>query len=291
MKSNKLIFNCINTIPNPVIITNGIELLISNNDFLNFFDCVNVEEFVSKHTCVCNLFLNHPNYFSLSKLDQGILWTEHLNKSDNDISIVSILDMNKKPKVFEITINQPQQYENHYIVVFTDITAVQNENTLLEKLAYIDPLTNIYNRQMFDQLLLKEKENKKRYGDNLSLIMLDIDYFKAVNDNYGHNIGDKTLITLTKLITKHLRVSDIFARWGGEEFMILLPRTNIDTAYDKAEELRGLIENYKDTGIPKITVSFGVTEILDKDKKQSTFIRVDKALYRAKIKRNNVAIY
>ena len=155
-------------------------------------------------------------------------------------------------------------------------------------MAYSDPLTNIYNRHMFDKMLLKEIENKKRHGDNLSLIMFDIDHFKAVNDNYGHEIGDKVLISLTKLVGKHLRTNDIFARWGGEEFMILLPRTDVKTAYHKAQELREVIEKYKDNVIPKVTVSLGVTEVLDSDKEQDCFIRVDKALYRAKIKRNDV---
>ena len=85
-----------------------------------------------------------------------------------------------------------------------------------------------------------------------------------------------------------LRTNDIFARWGGEEFMILLPRTNIDIAYNKAQALRQLIEQYNDDIIPNVTVSFGVTEILDTDKDQSCFKRADKALYQAKIKRNDV---
>ena len=141
---------------------------------------------------------------------------------------------------------------------------------------------------MFSKLYLKEIENKTRHGDALSLIMFDIDHFKAVNDTYGHDVGDKVLITLTKLITKHLRTNDVFARWGGEEFVILLPRTNVDVAYNKAQELRQLIEQYHDDTIPSITVSLGITEVLDTDKEQSCFKRVDKALYQAKVKRNDV---
>ena len=141
---------------------------------------------------------------------------------------------------------------------------------------------------MFNKSLIKELENKKRHGDHLSLIMLDIDQFKAVNDTYGHNIGDKVLIILTELISKKLRTNDVFSRWGGEEFMILLPRTDVDIAYKKAQELRKVIEEYSDKTIPSITASFGVTEILETDKEQSSFKRVDEALYGAKIKRNDV---
>jgi diguanylate cyclase (GGDEF)-like protein len=117
--------------------------------------------------------------------------------------------------------------------------------------------------------------------------MLDIDYFKQLNDTYGHDIGDKVLVALSQLISKHLRTNDIFARYGGEEFMILLPRTNVDIAYQKAEELRTLIDDHKNK-IPHFTASFGVTKITEYDKEQSAFIRVDKALYQAKVKRNDV---
>ena len=118
--------------------------------------------------------------------------------------------------------------------------------------------------------------------------MFDIDHFKNINDTYGHITGDKVLITLTKIIKHHLRINDIFARWGGEEFMVLLPRTDIQEAYNKAKELRKIIEEYQDNQIPKFTVSFGVTEILDSDKSESCLIRVDTALYQAKRQRNDV---
>ena len=188
---------------------------------------------------------------------------------------------------------QSTTYKNieAYIIFTTDISKqveIEAKTAELEQMAYNDPLTKIYNRQKFNDSLIQAKENKKRYGDKLSLIMFDIDHFKNINDTYGHNIGDSVLITLTKIIQQHLRINDIFARWGGEEFMILLPRTDIDEAYNKAKQLRKSIEKYEDTVIPKFTVSFGVTEILDTDKLESYSIRVDKALYQAKIKRNDV---
>jgi len=291
MIKNEIFITTINLIPNPIIVTNGRELIISNNDFLSFFNYKNLKEFVKYNECICNLFVQHKDYFSLDVIDENTLWTdyvyEEIHKNKN-IVLVSILDKENEPTVFEITINKLDGYEKHYIIVFTDITPVQNEKKLLEEMAYKDPLTNIYNRHMFSNLIRKEKENKKRHGDALSLIMFDIDHFKAVNDTYGHDIGDKVLITLTKLVTKNLRTNDVFARWGGEEFMILLPRTSVDVAYTKAHELRQLIEQYKDDIIPSITVSFGVTELLNTDVEQLCFKRVDEALYSAKIKRNDV---
>ena len=175
-----------------------------------------------------------------------------------------------------------------YTSIRQDITAIHNENKLLETMAYNDSLTGIYNRQMFTKILEKEIENKKRHGDKISLMMIDIDHFKMINDTYGHEIGDKVLVSLSKLISSSLRINDVFSRWGGEEFMILLPRTDVNVAHNKAQELRKLIEEYKDTNIPSITISIGVTQMLDYDKEQSAFIRVDEALYKAKVKRNDV---
>jgi len=285
---NKVFTTTINIIPNPIIVTNGNKIIIANDNFLSFFNYKSLEDFVKYNSNIGNLFIKNKDYFSLDAIDDDILWTDYIYKNKN-LTLVSILNKDGEPAVFEITINKLQEYEEDYVVVFTDITAIQNEKKLLEEMAYTDHLTKIYNRQMFDQLYLKELENKKRYSDALSLIMLDIDHFKSVNDTYGHDVGDKVLITLTKLITKHLRTNDIFARWGGEEFMILLPRTNIDVAYNKAQELRHLIEKYRDNTIPNITISLGVTQILNSDNELSAFTRVDKALYQAKIKRNDVA--
>jgi len=272
----------INTIPNPIIITNGEKMLMANDNFLEFFEVSNVEEFLQKHKCVCHLFQDKGEYFSLAIINNNTLWTDYIYNS-NKKHKVSILCSHNHSHLFNISV---KKIEGNYFVIFTNITAVE-QNEYYQDLAYHDHLTKIYNRQRFDKLYKKELENHKRYGDDLSLIMLDIDYFKQLNDTYGHDIGDKVLVALSELISKHLRTNDIFARWGGEEFMILLPRTNADIAYQKAEELRKIIDNHKNK-IPHFTVSFGVTEITDYDKELSAFIRVDKAMYEAKINRNEV---
>jgi len=296
MIHNKIFKTTINLIPNPIIVTSGKQLVQANDDFLDFFAYETLEAFVKEHLCVCNLFVNYKDYFSLEKLatlQEDVLWTEYVynyNQTHEDNITVSMLDKDAEPTAYEITVNKLPQYEGHFIVAFTDITSIQKEKKLLEAMAYHDPLTNIYNRQIFDKMLQKEKENKRRHGDTLSLIMLDIDHFKRVNDTYGHSIGDKVLITLTQLISENLRTNDIFARWGGEEFMILLPRTTPKEAYKKAQNLRKILEEYVDDLLPTFTVSFGVTELLTTDKERSCFQRVDEALYKAKIKRNDVVL-
>ncbi len=272
----------IDAIPNPLIITDDGEVEMCNKNFLEFFNFDSIDEFLEKHECVCELFQEKENYFSLSTIDDDTVWTDYIYNKGSNVK-VSILSKNNNSYIFNLSI---EKINDSNLIIFTNITAKQ-ESLALKTLAYIDFLTQIYNRQMFDRLYLKELEKQKRHGEALSLIMLDIDYFKALNDTYGHDIGDKVLITLSKLISKNLRAYDIFARWGGEEFMILLLRTDKETAYDKAEELRKIIEEHNNQ-IPRITVSFGVTELTDYDKDLSAFVRVDKALYKAKIKRNDV---
>jgi len=240
------------------------------------------------NNCVCDLFVKHEDCFTLKDLKENIIWTDYIYKSNSIVKVA--IEVDKKLSFFEVTLNKLYDDLSHYIVVFTDITAIENEKKLLKQLAYTDPLTKIYNRKMFDSLLKKEKENIKRHNDKSSLIMIDIDYFKKVNDNYGHDIGDKVLKKLTELISKNIRTNDIFARWGGEEFILLLPRTSVDLAYEKAQQLRQLIQDTQLKKLPKFTISAGVTEILATDKRRSCFKRVDEALYKAKIKRNDVVL-
>lgn len=278
----------IDTIPNPVIITDGKLLAKCNKAFLDFFGIKSREEFLKDHECVCELFIPHKDYFSLELIDKDTLWTDYLFENPDKSRLVSIIDRSGDVHALEITLTQLEDNSSNYIVVFTDITALQNEKKLYEILAYKDPLTKVYNRQKFNELLVKERENINRHGDKVSLIMFDIDHFKSINDTYGHEVGDKVLIKVVDMVQKNLRTNDIFARWGGEEFMILLPRTDIDTAYHKAEQLRKIIQEHEEDAIPKFTVSFGVTEMSDKDHDRSCFKRVDKALYEAKIKRNDV---
>lgn len=159
---------------------------------------------------------------------------------------------------------------------------------LREKLDYItelsetDSLTKIYNRMKFTNSLNEEINRAIRYGHSLSIIMFDIDFFKKVNDNYGHDVGDSVLIEISFLVKDNVRKIDVFARWGGEEFIVLLPETEIKGACILAEKLRSSIENHSFSTVKKITSSFGVSELTNEDDYSSFTKRVDEALYIAK---------
>jgi len=155
-----------------------------------------------------------------------------------------------------------------------------------EKLARTDEMTGIYNRRAFLEEGEKLIYDAIRYKTNFSLIILDIDFFKNINDTYGHEAGDSILVSFTKEIERHLRDSDFFARIGGEEFVILLSHTNSSQAYEKANmllkkinEMEIIYKNY----LIKITASMGISECTNKDDNlDSLLAQADKALYYAK---------
>lgn len=281
------IFSVINVIPNPVIIMSKERLKGANKAFLDFFSISSIDEFNTLHGSIANLFVKNNGFFVLSNIKNGEYWTDYLFSRPDISRIVSIKNTNGDLIDFEITLKKIE-HKSEYIIVFNDITTYIAKKNEYEYFAYHDHLTKIFNRQKFDELLLKEFENKKRYGDNLSVILIDLDHFKKVNDTYGHLTGDLVLIAIVGIIRNKLRINDIFARWGGEEFIILLPRTNINDAYAKAEELRKDIESYIDKELPPVTISAGVSELTDKDDIASCLNRVDTALYLAKVKRNDV---
>lgn len=151
----------------------------------------------------------------------------------------------------------------------------------LEILATIDPLTLIFNRRKFDDILTYEMERDRRYRFGLSLIFCDIDHFKQVNDNFGHDTGDNILV-LFATVKESIRESDIIARWGGEEFVILIPNTTAEIAGKVAEKIRQKIETTTFPTAGKITASFGVTHFLGDDNRDTIVKRADQALYKAK---------
>ncbi len=184
------------------------------------------------------------------------------------------------------------------VIAFRDITVQKKHlqtleaiNELLEKQATTDALTGIFNRMKFNKSLTNEIQRAQRYNTPLSLIIFDIDHFKQVNDTYGHLAGDSVLKKIARIITSNLREIDIFARWGGEEFVIQAPGTTLDGAIGLAEKLRNKIECYDFAEPEKITMSFGVTTLKNDDNTISFINRADEALYRAKEGGRNQVVY
>ncbi|ACV61640.1 diguanylate cyclase [Desulfofarcimen acetoxidans DSM 771] len=157
----------------------------------------------------------------------------------------------------------------------------------LYKQAYVDFLTGLYNKNYFNKKLTNELKKTQNSNSVLSLLIIDIDNFKGINDNYGHVMGDKVISALTNVLRQNLRGVDILSRWGGEEFTVILPETNTEGAAASAERLRNIIE---DTNLfcGKVTVSIGVASTNGHIDKDILVAQADKALYKAKEKRNTV---
>jgi len=153
--------------------------------------------------------------------------------------------------------------------------------------ATTDQLTGLSNRLKFDQVLAAEMARSIRYETSLSLVLYDVDNFKAVNDAHGHQTGDKVLIQLSQFVPSVLRTTDLLARWGGEEFVILTPGSDGEMACQAAEKLRDAIQQIKFDGIGTVTCSFGVAQYVYGDTAETLISRADDALYRAKLNGRN----
>ena len=151
--------------------------------------------------------------------------------------------------------------------------------------ALSDPLTELPNRQAYNERAITEAQRWQRYNRPLTTAIFDIDHFKKINDNYGHQAGDRVLKVIGRSIAKRLREVDFFCRFGGEEFVALMPETTAEIAIPVLDKIRDAIANaafnYKEQPL-SITLSIGLTEFRDKDSLDSAFERADQALYRAK---------
>jgi diguanylate cyclase (GGDEF)-like protein len=155
-------------------------------------------------------------------------------------------------------------------------------NLELNRLATTDSLTGAWNRRYFEQAADLEIARADRYGEPLALLMFDIDHFKLLNDTHGHPVGDRVLVELVQRVRPRLRTTDVLARWGGEEFVVLLPHCGREDAVKLAEKLRHLIATEPFPPAGPLTASFGVADFQAGETLDTWLKRVDDALYAAK---------
>ena len=187
----------------------------------------------------------------------------------------------------KVPIKNDQNEVTQYIGFSNDITELIQLKKNLEKLASTDDLTQLANRRSFLELSEAEFTRAKRYNVPMSFMAIDLDFFKKINDNYGHHVGDQVLKDIAKICADSLRTVDIIGRMGGEEFSILLPETDLSATIQMADRLRQLVQEYQLTGNWKkpitVSISIGITELGKEDNKlDELLIRADVALYKAK---------
>lgn len=193
-------------------------------------------------------------------------------------------------------------WRNHFVVKFNRTLMHKNQlleslqeeliekNNQLEFLSNRDPLTSLYNRNYMTQRCEHEIAMANRFNQANCLILFDIDYFKAINDSHGHSLGDDVICTLCDLVSDQIREIDVLARWGGEEFLILCPHSNIDDAEILAKRIQGAVAAHPFDTVEHITCSFGLAQYKNKESFVAWFDRADSAMYQAKKKGRNCVI-
>lgn len=236
-----------------IFVTHHEEIAFANKQFLEYFHVENIE--VLRRNVLDFYKYFDPELESYNALFERVNSKEEYITIENDTFIL-------QASLLEST---------HKLFTLTKITNISN------KLQY-DALTKAFkkeyfNRQLEKMILLKERG---------AVVVLDLDNFKQINDKFGHQVGDDVLQEFSALIKENIREEDIFARWGGEEFLLLLKHTTLKNAIDKAEALCKLVDSHAFSHIGHITASLGITWISDKDTLHSVILRADKALYEAK---------
>ncbi|MDM8561432.1 diguanylate cyclase [Candidatus Parabeggiatoa sp. HSG14] len=271
-----------------IVATIGYEIEYVNKAFLQFMGYNDFEGFKNSLNSLDSIF-TEINNVPVDFEEKSFEWIKQILTNKHDEQFVYLRNQQRlevEAKPYLVTVNRFPE-KNSAIFSFTEATKLAQERESLKIQATTDGLTGIYNRRKFEFFLATEIEKAIRYKTALSLIMFDIDHFKKVNDLYGHQSGDYVLQELSRIVINNIRSNDIFARWGGEEFMILVPNNDLENANQLAEKLRGIIATSPFENIPKITSSFGVVQFEHEESGEDFVHRVDELLYLAKHKGRN----
>lgn len=269
-----------------LIKNNRIEYI--NKTFLKFLKIDSLEKFITNLSNF-NSNLIYSEDYSCIHTDQD--WIKNAITSPEKENTICMKDPQNTDliKIFRVIANQLPEKEK-FVVTLYDITLDRQEKEILKNQTMIDPLTGLFNRRYYNDKIAKEIDRARRYKSPLSLIIMDIDHFKSVNDEFGHAAGDSVLKYIGDILRQYIRKHDAAIRIGGEEILIIASETNTEQAALLCEKLRIIIENHNFDLGKKITCSFGVSEFKENDDAATLFERTDKNLYTAKKSgRNQVA--
>ena len=202
-----------------------------------------------------------------------------------------IIKEEQKNRLEKLNMHLEEEIQKRTIELQQTNEALQIEKQSLKNLSSTDQLTGLYNRYKFEDLFEFERNQSLRYMTDISILLMDIDHFKSVNDTYGHNVGDTILKELALIVKTSVRSSDVVVRWGGEEFIVFTPNTTLEQAHQLAESIRRIVKSTTYSKVGQLTTSIGVTSFKQDDSLKSLVQRADCALYMAKkLGRDNVQI-
>ncbi len=208
------------------------------------------------------------------------------------VRVLAEYDVDELERLYATVVELNGDYANAQFALAQANLKLQQREAVILAVSLTDPLTGVGNRRRLDQALVAEISRADRTGGKLCALMADLDHFKRVNDVHGHEAGDAVLATFGDLLRRRTRATDIVARFGGEEFVVLMPDTDLEHAVGIAERIREAIADCRVAPLPDpVTASFGVAELAAGEQASDLLRRADGALYRAKqLGRNRVAL-
>lgn len=238
---------------------------------------------------------------SLGREDFARLRAEHVGDRETLLERLGSGDMLPLGAEVDIEVTSPKRRTYRWIAKRVVLPEGQGELDLLRdvtdevdhdreqaKLARIDQLTGLHNRHAAEEIFVREVSRARRSRSALSVVLADIDLFKRVNDTFGHNVGDRVLREVSRILATCCRITDVAIRWGGEEFLLLLPNTPLDRAILLAERVRAAVQSMDLPDLPRVTISCGVGELHHHDAAlERTLERADERLYEAKASGRN----
>ena len=282
--TKQLLQQIIDTNASFIVLADGKNVIYANKTILECAGYSSVNEFIENNEDISDMFEKvKDNSNFIQTYNDGIHWIEYLKKErkSKKLKMLILKDGGSRyfrPFVKEIKTND----KTLHLITFDEITNEYVKIKELEHMASTDTLTKLFNRSKLNDVLEKEMALSTAISSPLSIIFIDIDHFKNVNDTYGHDVGDKVLVAIAKIISSSTRIGDIAARWGGEEFMITLQATDAANASILAEKLRVSVETFTFPIVGQLTISLGVTEYMNNESEEKFIKRVDSALYEAK---------
>ncbi len=278
-KKNRKLQKLFDVQKNITVMSDSKNTLLVNRAALSFFNVGSIDEFIKHSEDIGGRFIASNDYFSLEKVPMNKNWIKAIEPLSGDARVVVMQDAEGVSHTFNISISQFE--EEQYLISLTDISTTMVEKINLSKKIEKDELTNTFNRKFFNKNIASIIKSLDSHT-HLGVVMIDIDFFKRVNDAHGHNVGDIILKQFSQCIKSSIRLDDFFIRWGGEEFVVLIKTESEKTLLRAAEHIRQKIEKNSFDIVKNITCSIGITLYVPGEDIIETVERADIAMYKSK---------